>query len=331
MKRQIALLVVDYSPRGLSKLWHPLRALRIRNNNRIMRNEVLPYILNGIRDSDRKEGSKTMHSLAVRSYLTEHSAEEGSIDAEWINIAVDQFKMLLFAGHDTTSSTFCFVAALLHQHPEALAKCRAEIDTVLGPPPAATSSKIDDDPAYHLLTTSPETLNQLTYLTACIKETLRLFGPVSGSVRQAPTPNTHLLNPTATTPTNPSHLPLFDLMLFAHQAHLHRDPTYWPSPHDFLPERFLASPGDDLYPRHKYAFRPFEQGSRNCIGQEFAMTELRLVLALGLREWDFVPVIKEEAKGRRYFGSTIWQTTTREEITMHPRDGMVMRVRRREV
>ena len=62
-----------------------------------MRNIVLPYILDGIRDTDRKEGSKTMHSLAVKSYLTEYSAEEGSINAEWINTAIDQFKMLLFA------------------------------------------------------------------------------------------------------------------------------------------------------------------------------------------------------------------------------------------
>lgn len=305
LKKQIALLLVDYSPEGLAKLLNPVRPFRIWNNNRIMRNGILPHILNGIRDHDRKEGSKTMHSLAVKSYRDEHSAAEGEIDARWIDVAVDQFKMLLFAGHDTVSSTFCFVTALLHFHPDKMAKVRAELDEVLGSDPQEAIAGM------------PELLNRLTYLTAVIKETLRLFGPVSGSVRQAAEGQFIYHHETG------EQLPVWDLMIYSHQAQLHRDEKFWPRPHEFIPERFTAREGDALYP-HKNTFRPFELGSRNCIGQEFAMTELRLVLALALRDLDFEPVFPED--GPKYHGTVLYQTSPPEEITMHPRDGMPMKV-----
>ncbi len=308
LKRQIALLLVDYSPEGLSKLLNPVRPFRIWNNNRIMRKGVLPHILNGIRDHDRKEGSKTMHSLAVKSYRDEHSAAEGEIDARWVDVAVDQFKMLLFAGHDTVSSTFCFVTALLHFHPEELAKVRAELDEVLGS---------DSSVGQEAIARTPELLNRLTYLTAVIKETLRLFGPVSGSVRQAAEGQRIYHHESG------EQLPLWDLMIFSHQAQLHRDERFWPRPHEFIPERFTAKDGDALYP-HKNTFRPFELGSRNCIGQEFAMTELRLVLALALRDLDFEPMFPGD--GPKYFGTVLYQSTPPEEITMHPRGGMPMKV-----
>lgn len=269
---------------------------------------MLPYILEGIRNQNEKSGSKTMHSLAVKSYRNEHSAEEGDIDAHWIDVAVEQFKMMLFAGHDTVSSTVCFVTALLHLHPEKSAKLCAELDEVLGPDLASAQAAIAQ---------SPEILNRLTYLTAVIKETLRLFGPVSGTIRKAAEGQYLHHHETG------QQLPLWDLMLFSHQAQLHRDEKFWPRPHEFIPERFTAKEGDELYP-HKNTFRPFELGARNCIGQEFALTEMRLVLALTVRDLDFEPMYPKD--GPKYFGSPLYQTTPSEEITMHPRDGMPMRV-----
>jgi cytochrome P450 len=265
------------------------------------------------------------HSLAVSNYLKEHSALEGSIDEAWIHIAIQQFKMLLFAGHDTVSSTFCFVTALLHNNPACLAKCREELTAVFGPyNPSDTKDSTSTDPAQTLIASNPEILNQLPYLNSCIKETLRLFGPVSGSVRENPHPNTNHFLYHPDHPQTP--IPVWDFMLFAHQAQSHRDPAYFHQPHDFVPERWLAKPGEKWYPGHKYAYRPFEHGPRNCIGQEFAMLEMRLVLALTLREFDLEPVLPPE---KTYLGSNLYQSTPTEEITMHPRGGMPMRIRRR--
>jgi cytochrome P450 len=276
-----------------------------------MRKEVLPYILDGIKDEDHQEvsGNKTIHSLAVKAYKKEHSNEEGEIDAKWVDVAIQQFKMFLFAGHDTVSSTVCFVAAILSFYPDKLANLRAELEEVLGPDPSAAQDRIAE---------SPEILNRLTYLAAVIKETLRLYGPVSGTARGAQTSNYFLHHP-----VTGQDLPCWNFMIYGHQAALHRDPTYWPDPHNFIPERFTVKEGDPLYP-HKNTWRPFELGSRNCIGQEFAMVEMRLVLALMLLEFDFETTFDPE--GPKYFGSVLYQGTPKEEITMHPREGMPIRV-----
>ncbi|VDO44182.1 unnamed protein product [Haemonchus placei] len=59
---------------------------------------------------------------------------------------------------------------------------------------------------------------------------------------------------------------------------VHRDPKYWNDPQVFRPERFI-----DGELKHPYAYIPFPAGSRNCIGQRFAMMEEKCILALLMR------------------------------------------------
>jgi len=68
------------------------------------------------------------------------------------------------------------------------------------------------------------------------------------------------------------------------QAVMRRE-RLWVRPLDFLPERWLASPGDPLYPE-KYAWHPFGLGPRSCIGRELALVEIKAVLALVVRDLD---------------------------------------------
>jgi cytochrome P450 len=76
-----------------------------------------------------------------------------------------------------------------------------------------------------------------------------------------------------------------------HEA-LHRNPAYWPEPDSYIPDRWLASPEDPLYPV-KGAWRAFEIGPHNCIGQTLAMTEIKIVLVLVLREFSIKPTYEE--------------------------------------
>lgn len=66
---------------------------------------------------------------------------------------------------------------------------------------------------------------------------------------------------------------------------MHRSAAIWgPNVDAFKHERFMPANADKLPP---YAYRPFEKGPRNCIGQELALIEMKVVLAMTLREFEF--------------------------------------------
>ena len=61
---------------------------------------------------------------------------------------------------------------------------------------------------------------------------------------------------------------------------LHRNPKSWPDPSEFRPERFLGDTGTEARPDYV----PFGLGPRLCIGREFALAELTILLAVLLRD-----------------------------------------------
>uniref|UniRef100_A0A8C8AXE4 CP4B1 protein n=1 Tax=Otus sunia TaxID=257818 RepID=A0A8C8AXE4_9STRI len=110
-----------------------------------------------------------------------------------------------------------------------------------------------------------EDLGKMTYTTMCIKESLRLFPPVPAVSR--------CLSKSVTFSDGRS-LPAGLLSL----------PLLLPQVYD--PLRF--SPENSAQ-RHSHAFLPFSAGSRNCIGQQFAMNEMKVALALTLLRFKLCP------------------------------------------
>lgn len=227
------------------------------------------------RDQNGKK-VKSIAALALDHYITEDTGKETTaMDPNFKTYATANFRAFLVAGHDTTSSAITYTLHLLHKHSAFLTRVRAEHDAVFG---------TDISAAGALLKSEPSLLNQLPLTLAAIKESLRLFPP-AGGIRMG-TPNLTLTTEDGTSfPT--AHCQVWIL----HEA-IHRNPTYWPDPDAYIPERWLVGPDDTLYPR-KGAWRAFETGPRNCIGQTLAMAEIKTVLVMVLREFDVKPMYEE--------------------------------------
>ncbi|KAF2730628.1 cytochrome P450 monooxygenase [Polyplosphaeria fusca] len=269
------------------KAYNPFRPLVIWNNNRLLRKFIGAEIEKQyakVRDTFRgkKRGPKSILSLALETYLAEESAKGDlptTIDPNFKRLAVSQILVFMIAGHETTSTTMCFCFSMLSRHPSALARMRAEHDAVFG-------TDIAPSHVSSLITTEPERLNQLTYTQAVIKETLRLYPPVSyvraGTDKMVITDDAGV------------QYPMDGFKPWAIHMAIHRNPKYWKDPDSFLPERWLAKEGDPLYPV-KGAWRPFEFGARNCIGQTLALMEVRLLLLMTVREFEVRPAYGEDA------------------------------------
>lgn len=167
----------------------------------------------------------------------------------------EQLLLLLLGGYETTSITLCWAVHCLMQHPEALARVRAELRTVMGEGP------ID-----------PSRVRELTYLGAAINESMRLYPIATGVSRRLRTPMR----------IAGRDLEAGDIVLACLYL-VQRDPAIWSDPEKFEPERML-----ERRPPPWQMF-PFGSGVWRCLGAAFAEHELRIVLAELCTRLDLVP------------------------------------------
>ncbi|XP_034118232.1 cytochrome P450 4d1 isoform X2 [Drosophila sulfurigaster albostrigata] len=173
---------------------------------------------------------------------------------------VDTF---MFEGHDTTSSALMFFFYNIATHPECQRKCVEEIVSVLG--------RNKETPVTY------ELLNKLHYIDLCIKETLRMYPSVPLLGRKV-LEECEINGKIIPAGTNIGISPLY----------LGRREELFSEPNSFKPERFdVVTSAEKLNP---YAYIPFSAGPRNCIGQKFAVLEIKAIVANVLRhfEIDFV-------------------------------------------
>ena len=269
--------------------YHPLRPFALWYNTRQMDRSISPQVdarfhahqaastMEKLTSSTRR--GKSVVDLALAAYRKHQGRSDRSevIDPLFKRMAINQIKLFLFVGHDTTSSTICYVLYLLSVYPHVLSRLRAELDDVLGVEPAQAAARISQDPYL---------LNQLSYTNAVIKESMRLF-PV-GSPTRTGEPSFTITDPRTGLryPADPSML----IWLATHACQ--RDPAIWPRADEFLPERWLAKEGEELH-AHRGAWRPFEYGPRACLGKELAMIELRVVVCLVARSFEICAVYDE--------------------------------------
>ncbi|XP_075143319.1 cytochrome P450 4B1-like [Leptodactylus fuscus] len=173
---------------------------------------------------------------------------------EDVRAEVDTF---MFEGHDTTASGVSWTLYCMAKYPEHQEKCREEIREVLG----------------DRTTVEWEDLSKLPYTTMCIKEGMRLYPPVPGVARELKEPIT-FFDGRSLPKGSIVHLSIYSM---------NRSPNMWDNPEVFDPLRF--SP-ENSSQRHSHVYVPFSAGSRNCIGQNFAMREMRVAMALTLLRFE---------------------------------------------
>ncbi|XP_071111836.1 cytochrome P450 4F6-like [Haliotis cracherodii] len=166
---------------------------------------------------------------------------------------------ILFEGHDTTASAISWTLYSLAQHADYRRRVQTELDGVLNDRDSVTWGD----------------LPTLEYLTLCLKESLRYHSPVPFIARQTE----DVVNIGGVT------LPTGTIVAVS-IYNLHRHPDIWEEPDVFRPDRFHP---DNMAKIDPFSFVPFSAGPRNCIGQNFAMNELKVVIGRILQRFDLVP------------------------------------------
>ena len=172
---------------------------------------------------------------------------------------------ILFGGIDTTSNTMQWVIYMMARNPDKQAILRQEVLSVLGEQKHA----------------SPDTIAQMPYLRAWVRETLRLYPPVTILIRIS---NKDLI-------LSGYHIPAgTELHLLPYQ--MSRDENVFEEPNAFRPERWLRGKKVSLQNskvvevKEVFSSLPFGFGRRMCIGRRIAELELHLLLARIVQQFE---------------------------------------------
>uniref|UniRef100_A0A2K6FLW4 Cytochrome P450 family 4 subfamily F member 153 n=1 Tax=Propithecus coquereli TaxID=379532 RepID=A0A2K6FLW4_PROCO len=204
-----------------------------------------------------KAKTKTLDFIDV--LLLSKDEDGKDLSDEDIRAEADTF---MFEGHDTTASGLSWILYHLARHPEYQERCRQEVRELLG-------DREPDEIEW-------DDLAQLPFLTMCIKESLRLHPPAPMISRRC---TQDIVLPDGRV------IPKGVICLISIFG-THHNPAVWPDPEVYDPSRFNP---ENVKERSPLAFVPFSAGPRNCIGQTFAMTEMKVVLALTLLRFRLLP------------------------------------------
>ncbi|MFT4681974.1 MAG: cytochrome P450 [Flavobacteriales bacterium] len=197
----------------------------------------------------------------------------------------DEVITIFLAGHETTAVALTWLLHCMDENPEVVEKLLEEEKAVLN----GRTPTIDD-------------LRSLEYTRMVIDETLRLFPPAWIIARHATAPD-KLGEYDIPTDTN-CLIPVY---------YIHRDPKHWDEPLKFKPERFNK---ENSKGRHKFVYFPFGGGPRLCIGNNFALMEMQVIVPMIIRAFSLA-----KPAGFKFKKEPL--------ITMRPDPHMKMEVRKR--
>ncbi len=270
----------DLGPEQLTKLSDSITTLQAF----IVRQIRQPYLNSWLKFSGQVKEHEKLRDEAdaiIRHYIEERRQSEEShsdllqmlMEARYEDTGegmtdqqlIDEVKILFVAGHDTSANALAWTWYLLTQHPEALEKVRQEVTAIIG----------EGQPSF-------ENVMQLEYTQQVIEESMRLFPPAWTTNRVAAEDDEF------------KGIPIKKGTTFATYIYgVHHSPELWDDPESFKPERFSK---EEKKKHHPYAFIPFGGGPRLCIGNNFALMEMKLILARMVNRYEISLMPGQEVK-----------------------------------
>uniref|UniRef100_A0A6P4E4T8 Cytochrome P450 4e2 n=1 Tax=Drosophila rhopaloa TaxID=1041015 RepID=A0A6P4E4T8_DRORH len=187
----------------------------------------------------------------------------------------EEVSTFMFEGHDTTTSGVGFAVYLLSRHQDEQRKLFEEQREIMG------DSELGRDATY-------QEISQMKYLDLFIKEAQRVYPsvPFIGRFTDKDYVIDGDLVPKGTTLN-------LGLVVLGYNDKVFKDP------HKFRPERFeLEKPGP-------FEYVPFSAGPRNCIGQKFALLEIKTVVSKIIRNFEVLPALDELVSKDGYINTTL--------------------------
>ncbi|KAG0216406.1 hypothetical protein BGX28_002876 [Mortierella sp. GBA30] len=180
--------------------------------------------------------------------------------------------VFLIVGSETGSLAMTATIKFLVQNPEKLIKLREELDL------ATATNGNGILPTY-------DQIRKLPYLTACINEALRLRPIASSGLAREVTEDVDMNG----------HFFSRGTVLLAQLPLLQTDEEFFPQPYEYIPERWIPTQSP-FPPVQDSTFYPFSAGTRNCIGKNYAMMQMQLVLASIVLTYDLEMISKKRSK-----------------------------------
>jgi cytochrome P450 len=239
-----------------------------------MRTSADSVLLNYIRARrNQPPGSDLLQSLMDARYTD----GEGMSD----EMVLSESMQLLVAGHETSSNGLSWMLYLLSRHPDALDRVREEFYSVLGDAPLSHGDVL-----------------KFPFTTQIIQETLRLYPPFWMVDRMAVKEDRigDVVIPAGS-------------MVIVYVYGAHHAKNRWENVDEFRPERFVKENDKQRTP---FTYLPFGGGPRICIGNQYAMLQILMILSTLLRRYDFELVPGQEIEERAM-------------VILRPKNGIKMR------
>lgn len=252
-------------------------------------NDCLDGLIKGARETRQEEDIEALqqrdYSKVKDASLLRFLVDMRGEDTDDRQLRDDLMTMLI-AGHETTAAVLTWATFMLAQNPEKVLKAQEEVDNVLG----GRLPTWDD-------------IKNLKYIRLIVAEALRLYPQPPLLIRRSLQPDNLPggFKGDATGYAIPKGVDIFISVY-----NLHRSPYFWDNPEEFEPERFLQEKSgsniegwagfdpkrgqSSLYANEvmaDFAFLPFGGGPRKCVGDQFALMESTVALAMVMQKFSF--------------------------------------------